>query len=184
MSLEKESVNMGEILKGIKDLAADWARKGKVEISLSCPKAIGEIDIDSRRIKQALMNLIRNSINFTPSGGRIDISAKRKKEGIEIKVSDTGIGISREHQARIFEPFEKAQRGKPMSLPAAEATANSKGGAGLGLSLVKNIISMHGGSVDLKSETDIGTTVTIFLPFEAEIQAVRPIKMKKALSFR
>ena len=182
MSLEKESVNLADLLEGTKDLAAEWARKGKVEISLTYPKTIGKIDLDSRRIKQALMNLIRNSINFTPAGGRIDITAKRKKEGIEIQVSDTGIGISREHQTRIFEPFEKAQRGKNLATTEAES-AGSKGGAGLGLSLVKNIITLHGGSVNLASEPDKGTTVTIFLPFETTVETVQPIKMKKALSF-
>jgi len=184
MSLEKESASIQDLLQAIKDLAADWARKGKVEISLNCPKNIGKMDLDIRRMKQALMNLIRNSIAFTPSGGHIDITAKRKKDGIEVTIKDTGIGISREHQARIFEPFEKAQQGKSSLSQSNDSASHTKGGAGLGLSLVKNIISMHGGSVELQSETDKGTTVTIFLPFETDIKAVQPIKMKKALSFR
>lgn len=182
MSLEKENVSVADLLESTKDLAAEWARKGKVEISLSYPKTIGKIELDSRRMKQALMNLIRNSINFTPADGRIDITAKRKKDGIQIQVSDTGIGISREHQTRIFEPFEKAQRGKSLTTHEADA-ASGKGGAGLGLSLVKNIITMHGGTVGLTSEPDKGTTVTIFLPFDTSIETVQPIKMKKALSF-
>ena len=182
MSLEKENVSVADLLESTKDLAAEWARKGKVEISLSYPKTIGKIELDSRRMKQALMNLIRNSINFTPADGRIDIIAKRKKDGIQIQVSDTGIGISREHQTRIFEPFEKAQRGKSLTTHEADA-ASGKGGAGLGLSLVKNIITMHGGTVGLTSEPDKGTTVTIFLPFDTGIETVQPIKMKKALSF-
>ena len=182
MSLEKEPVKLYDLLSSITDLASEWARKGKVEISLKCAKNIGKIDLDNRRIKQALMNIIRNSITFTPSGGKIDIVAKKNDKGIIIQIKDTGIGISREHHTRIFEPFEKAQRGIRQIDSAADNSDKSKGGAGLGLSLVKNIVTLHGGTVTLESELNKGTTVEIFLPFEVEDQ-VKPIKMKKALSF-
>lgn len=164
MSLEKEPASLFDILSTMQDLAVEWARKGQVEITLACPKNIGRIAVDIRRIKQALMNLIRNAITYTPAGGRIEIAAKRKKDGIEISIGDTGIGISAENQSRIFEPFEKGHD----TSGDAGTIAGSKGGAGLGLSLVKNIITMHGGSVTLQSEPGIGTIVTLFLPFQAE----------------
>ncbi len=183
MNLEREEVDIAQTLESVQDLARDWARKGKVEISLDCPKSIGMISADSRRLKQALMNIIRNSIAFTPSGGRIDITAKKQVEGIKIAIADTGIGISRENHSRIFEPFEKAQRGGQTVDNDGDNMFRGKGGAGLGLSLVKHIISLHGGAVDLKSEINAGTTVSIFLPYETASD-VKPIKMKKALSFQ
>lgn len=184
MSLEKENVKILGLLENVVDLASDWTRKSKIEISLDCPKNIGQIHLDIRRIKQALMNVIRNSITFTPTGGTIAISAKKQKDGIEIIVRDSGIGISRENHDRIFEPFEKAQKGLPPSDRNTEDKAhNPKSGAGLGLSLVKNIMALHGGSVTLNSEINKGTTVTLFFPYEVDT-GVKPIKMNKALSFQ
>lgn len=164
MDLTRDDVNVLEILQSVEDLARDWARKGKIEIGLTCAQDIGTINIDASRIKQALMNLIRNSIAFTPEGGHIDITAKRLHDGIEIAIIDTGIGIAHENRDRIFEPFEKAQRSGQAVHNNGDTSQSGKGGAGLGLSLVKNIISLHGGSVTLKSEVNAGTTVTIFLP--------------------
>lgn len=177
LQLDKQPIGVMDMLQNISDLAEEWARKGKIEISMNCPKNIGKIEMDERRMKQALINLIRNSIAFTPVNGRIELNAKRRKTGVEITVSDTGIGISREHHNRIFEPFEKAQRGKDIT---EGEPSNTKGGAGLGLALVKNITTLHGGSVALDSEPGKGTTVTIFLPFETEESHAQPIK---ALSF-
>lgn len=180
MSLEKKSVKILDMLDNIAGLAQEWARKGKIEIMMNCPKNIGSIEMDERRIKQAIINIIRNSIAFTPVNGRIELNAKRRKTGVEIVVKDTGIGISREHHTRIFEPFEKAQRGSDDENNPVNARG-VKGGAGLGLALVKNIMALHGGSVVLESEPGEGTSVTIFLPFESEETHGTP--MGKALSF-
>src|SRR5690606_22954321 len=103
-----------------------------------------------------------NAIAFTREGGIITLSAKRRKDGIEIKVADTGIGIPKEDQARILRPFEKA---------SAKKGRTERGGAGLGLSLVQSIVGLHGGEIGIESEPDKGTTVTLFLPFETEKQA-------------
>lgn len=177
MTLDKQPVKVHDMLINIADLAQEWARKGKIEILMNCPKNIGSIKIDERRIKQALINVIRNSIAFTPVNGKIELNAKRRKTGVEIVVNDTGIGISREHHRRIFEPFEKAQRGSEDET----ANQNPKGGAGLGLALVKNIMTLHDGSVTLDSEPGEGTKVTVFLPFESDESHAEPIK--KSLSF-
>ncbi|MCC7305350.1 MAG: PAS-domain containing protein [Alphaproteobacteria bacterium] len=158
MKLEREDVDVGKMLSDVYELVTGWARKERVEITLEAEKGIGTIAADGRRLQQAIINLIRNSITFTPPGGRITLSGTRSKEGITIAVSDTGIGITQEDKNRIFAPFEKAQRGggKPRL---------SRSGAGLGLSLVKNIIALHGGAVTLDSEPGQGTTVTLFLPY-------------------
>ncbi len=160
MNLERQDVKVKELFGSVFELVNDWARKEEIEIILKCPKNIGSISADERRLQQVLINLIRNAITFTPSKGTITLSASRKKEGLSISVRDTGIGISKEDRKLIFEPFERARSGFLSSRA-------SKSGAGLGLSLVRNIIALHGGSVDLQSEPGQGTTVTLFLPFTA-----------------
>lgn len=158
MSLQRSDVKIYDLMGGVTDLVSDWARKGNIEVHLHCPKNIGKITADEKRLKQAVINVIRNAITFTPAGGRIDLTARKKSNALEIEVKDTGVGIQKEDRKRIFEPFERAQSG------LGEARL-SRSGAGLGLSLVKNIIALHGGDVSLESEPGQGTTVTISLPF-------------------
>lgn len=170
MTLQRTEVKVQDMLKSVFDLVGDWARKEKIEVELICPKNTGTVTVDERRLQQAVINLVRNAIAFTPSGGKITLEAKRSKEGMRIIVSDTGIGIPEADKVRIFEPFERAQSG------SREARV-SKSGAGLGLSLVKNIIALHGGTVELESEPGKGTSVTLFLPFISVPTALKiPVK--------
>ncbi len=158
MTLEREDIAIYKMMENIHELVSDWARKGDVEVHMTCAKNIGKITADEKRIKQAIFNVIRNAITFTPAGGKIELSAKKKKDGLEIIVQDTGVGIQEEDRKRIFEPFERAQSG-------TNEARLSRSGAGLGLSLVKNIIALHGGEVTLESQTGKGTNVTMFIPF-------------------
>lgn len=151
MEIENTPIDIRAMLSGLLDLTREWARKEKIEVRLDCPDDIGTVPADERRIKQVLLNLIRNAIAFTPEGGRITVTARRSNEGLLLAVSDTGPGIAKEDQERIFEPFERAQGG-------------SGRGAGLGLALVKNIVELHKGSVILDSAEGKGTTVSVVLP--------------------
>ncbi len=174
MVLERTEFDVQNMLKGITTLIQEWARKEHIEVTLSCPKNVGTIKADEQRIKQAIVNLVRNSISFTPENGKITLTAKRTKEGINIIVSDTGSGIQKEDQLRIMAPFERAQnqtiKGKMQ-----------RGGAGLGLSLVKNIMSLHEGSIELKSKPGKGTDVTLFLPHaKTGLKIKTPAKKKAA----
>ncbi len=153
MELQHDDVAIKDIVESIHGLTDDWARKEKVSVKLDCPKNIGTILADGTRLKQVLLNLVRNAITHTPEGDKILLQARRVDGFIEISVTDTGPGISQKDQERIFEPFERVQ-----------GHSGHGGGAGLGLTLVKNIIEMHGGHVSLKSEEGKGTMVTIHLP--------------------
>lgn len=158
MDLNKNNVSIRDILQALHDLTVDWARKEKIEIKLDCPDDIGKISIDERRIKQALLNLVRNAINYTPTGGTITLSAKQVDHHVHLTVQDTGAGIAPADQQRIFEPFERGQSGpdKTGSGPAR--------GAGLGLTLVRNIVKIHGGDVLLESSEGKGASFTVVLP--------------------
>lgn len=154
MTIIKERVDVGVMLTALYDLTQEWARGQKIEVTLSIADDVGEGCIDERRIKQAILNLLRNAIAYTPAGGRITLSAIKVGDQFALSVIDTGPGISPEDQARIFKPFEKT----------AAHREEGRGGAGLGLSLVQNIIDLHGGTITMKSAIGEGTAITLLLP--------------------
>ena len=110
---------------------------------------------DNQRLAQVITNLLSNAVKFTPENGEIGLKAELLKDEnntceIKIEVSDTGIGISREQQLRLFKPFEQAE----------SSTARKFGGTGLGLSISKHIVEMMGGKIQVVSEIDKGSTFT------------------------
>jgi signal transduction histidine kinase len=152
MTLETRPVDIAEMLESVMTFTRERARNQNLDLTLDCPAAIGAIDADERRLKQALFNLISNAIKFTPSGGSIQLGATREPGGLVLWVSDTGIGIPRADQERVFEKFERSDQQPQQS------------GAGLGLSLVKSLIELHGGRVTIESAPDTGTSVRCHLP--------------------
>lgn len=153
LELDKQHVAVQPLLQGLHDLTVDWARKRNLSVKLSCPPSVGSLNIDERRMKQALLNLIRNAITFTPEGGKIEIAARREGDVTIFSITDTGVGIPAEDLTRIFQPFERTVAGRN----AGQA------GAGLGLALVKNIVELHGGRIKIDSVENRGTIVTVTL---------------------
>ena len=101
-----------------------------------------------------MLNLLSNAVKFTPQGGKITVKAQRKGEDIEVSVTDTGVGIAPEDQAAVFEEFK--QVGKDSQKKAE--------GTGLGLSLTKKFVELHGGRMSLASEPGKGSTFSFTLP--------------------
>lgn len=134
-------------------LAAGDACFFPVRRALAAEGAAAAIVVDERRLKQALFNLVNNSVKFTPEDGMITLSARRQDDSIVLGVADTGGGISQEDRPRVFERFERGT-----NLWARQS------GAGLGLALVKSFIELHGGRIELESESGIGTRVVCYLP--------------------
>ena len=153
MSLEIDKVAIDRIITDIEDLTGEWALKEKILLRTEVPETLAPIEADERRVKQILLNLMRNAITFTPEKGTIDVLVKQDKTNTTITIKDSGSGISPEDQERIFQPFERGQ-----------AANSNRNGTGLGLTLVKNIAELHGGSVSLESSAKKGTAVTISLP--------------------
>ena len=152
MILETARVDIGEMLQAVMTLTRERARNQNLDLSLHCAENIGTIEADERRLKQALFNLVSNAIKFTPPGGSVRLEAERGAGELVLSVSDTGVGIPMADQARIFEKFERGD-------PQLHQT-----GAGLGLSLVKSLIELHGGKVAIESSPDKGTIVRCHLP--------------------
>lgn len=154
MSLYPSDVDVDETVQSVASLVSDWARRQQLTLTAQVQDA-GMITADERRLKQVLLNLVGNAINYTPAGGQVEIFARQSHAGwIEIGVRDTGRGMSSEDLKRIFLPFQKAQG----------HDVQRRTGAGLGLTLVKNIVELHGGHVAIESREGKGTTVTCTLP--------------------
>ena len=147
--LETGRIDVCEMLHTVLSLTSERAQSRDLQLDLRCPPDIGVIEADERRLKQALFNLISNGIKFTLPGGAITIAAERREETLLLSVADTGIGIAPADQERVFEKFERGVR---------------QPGAGLGLSLVKSLIELHGGSVAIESASGCGTRITCRLP--------------------
>lgn len=128
-------------------------REGVTVASVIDPAA-QTIYADKRAVRQILINLLSNAVKFTPKGGTVRIVAWRVDLGIEIAVSDTGIGIAPEDLARLGKPFEQA----------ANFSSRGREGTGLGLALVKALVGLHKGCVALESTPGVGTTVRVRLP--------------------
>ncbi|WP_223588743.1 sensor histidine kinase [Neobacillus bataviensis] len=129
----------------------NWVEK-ELEMDVMLEKVT--IFADEDLMSQVWTNLLHNSIKFTLHSGKISIRLSQIDDKAEIKISDTGIGISKNDQVHIFERFYKADK----------ARERSKGGSGLGLSIVKKIMDMHKGTIVVESEEGVGSTFTLTLP--------------------
>jgi signal transduction histidine kinase len=154
LSLHPTQVGVRDLLERVAQLTQEWARKQKLDIAIDCPDDALAVMADERRLKQVLLNLISNAINYSPNGGQITLSARRDGDFIALGVLDTGMGIPAEDMASVFTPFERIHSKK----------AGRRSGAGLGLTLVKNIVELHGGTAAIESKEGVGTLVTCRLP--------------------
>jgi signal transduction histidine kinase len=169
MSLELETVDLYRMLSSVLALTRERARKKKLDIEFDCPPDIGVIVADERRLKQALFNILSNSIKFTPENGAITLTARRAAGELSLTFTDTGIGIPKEDHGRVFGKFERGR------------SPEARHGAGLGLSLVKSFIELHGGTVELDSEQGRGTRLTCRLPArDPAAAASTPIPLARA----
>jgi cell cycle sensor histidine kinase DivJ len=130
------------------------ARDKGIKLTSRVPRAIGEAVADQRAIQQILINLVGNAIKFTDRGGVVTIDAAREGDDLLLIVSDTGIGIPADKLALIGQPFMQVQN---------EYTRKYEG-TGLGLSLVKGLVALHGGSLVIASQPGEGTVITIRVP--------------------
>lgn len=157
MSLDIIDTDINAMMDSVFDLVSEWARKERIEVKLDCSAHVGIAQIDESRMKQAIVNLVHNSISYTPEGGEIILKAEPIEDAVQFKVIDNGPGIAPEDQERIIQPFERVD------------SASSERGAGLGLALVKNIVDLHGGQFVLESVAEQGTTVILSVPRKSDI---------------
>jgi two-component system phosphate regulon sensor histidine kinase PhoR len=129
------------------------ARDAGVTLHVECDEVL-HAEVNEPLLEQALLNLLSNAVKYSEAGSAVKISAKQAGSNIEVSVADRGLGISPEHQSRIFERFYRVDKGRDRRL----------GGAGLGLAIVKHIALAHGGTVSLQSEPGKGSVFTLSIP--------------------
>jgi len=160
MDLELSSFSLQETIdSGVMMVRERAARKG-IALKVDSDQSVNAIEADERKVKQVLFNLLSNAVKFTPEGGTITVRTHAASDAVEISVRDTGIGIAPEDQQRIFEEFAQAGSGK-----------NVDASTGLGLTLAKRFVELHGGAMTVESAVGLGSTFTFSLPLRRTVTA-------------
>jgi GAF domain-containing protein len=154
MELEVAAFDLPLAIDNARTFVRERATKHGITLDVSVDERLGDYVGDERKIKQILLNLLSNAVKFTPEGGRIGINAQRINGAVEISVSDTGIGIAPEDQPKIFEEFRQV----------GTDYAHKVEGTGLGLTLAKKFVELHGGRIWVESEVGKGSKFTFTLP--------------------
>ena len=139
-------------------LIRERASRHGIKLERIIDDRLGDFTGDERKVKQVLVNLLSNAVKFTPEGGRIKVEARLGDSAVIISVTDTGIGIAPEDQEAIFEEFRQV----------GSNYAQKREGTGLGLSLTRKFVEMHGGKIWVESELGKGITFTFTLPISAD----------------
>lgn len=156
MELELSRVALPDLFRSAVSMHSERAARERVELSLTTEPDEITITADERRLRQVAFNLLSNAVKFTPAGGRIDVSAKLADGEVQVAVADTGVGIAADDLETIFEEFEQARDGKQAD------------GTGLGLSLSRKLVELHGGRIWAESEPGHGSTFRFTLPVRQE----------------
>jgi signal transduction histidine kinase len=132
--------------------------KDNLTLDIRAAPAIGSFTADERRLRQILFNLLSNAVGFSPAGGTVVLSAERRPDAVVFTVVDHGPGIPPESKDKVFDWFE------------TDSMGSGHRGSGLGLSLVRSFVQLHGGSVAIDSTLGGGTTVTCLFPVEQKAE--------------
>ena len=153
--LSVEPVDLAAIAAAQVGVFADgFAEKG---IALSCRTQAATVDGEPRRLEQIVVNLLSNALRYTDPGGRVDVAVRPEGDRAVLEVSDTGIGIAEEDLPRVFTRFWRGEKSR----------SRATGGAGIGLSIVKELARAHGGQVEVESAPGEGSVFRVVIPASA-----------------
>jgi GAF domain-containing protein len=158
LELELGRFHLPTALDNALTLVRERATRHGITLTKAVDPGVGDIVADERKVKQVLLNLLSNAVKFTPEGGQVGVTATAAVDDITITVSDTGIGIASEDQAAIFEEFRQVGRDD----------ARKQEGTGLGLTLAKKFVELHGGRIWVQSQVGQGSTFSFTLPHQPE----------------
>jgi signal transduction histidine kinase/PAS domain-containing protein len=159
MQLKKQRVRLAELLQDAFENVAQSGRGRDLEFELDLPREIGALNLDKEMLRIAVNNLLTNAIKYNRPGGRVVLAAEEFSDAVEIRVTDTGIGIGEEDQDRVFDKFFRSD----------DEQVREQTGHGLGLPLAKQIVQMHHGTLKLDSKPGQGSTFTIRLDREPAV---------------
>ena len=150
MELLVDAFDVPSAIESAMTLVKERATRHGIQLSLEMDEQLGEFSGDERKFKQVLLNLLSNAVKFTPEGGSVTVTAKATDDGLQISVRDTGIGIAEDFQEKIFEAFQQAGGSHNVK----------REGTGLGLTLARQFVAMHGGKMWLESKPGVGSAFT------------------------
>ncbi|BCR03328.1 hybrid sensor histidine kinase/response regulator [Desulfuromonas versatilis] len=161
LALEMAPCDPGEMVEQVLTCCRTQTPKHRFEIALEpLPRTLLA---DRGKIVEVLENILSNAVKYSPAGGLVRVSGRATEAGFELAVEDQGIGMTPEQLERIFDRFYRV-----------DASTTASGGLGLGMSIVKNIVEAHGGSIQVSSEPGRGTRVSFVLPLAPEQEALQP----------
>jgi signal transduction histidine kinase/DNA-binding response OmpR family regulator len=167
MVLDRSEFVIRESLEYCLSLVRERAIKQRVLLSLEVDPEVGLLAADRLRFRQVVLNLLSNAVKFTPDGGRVDVRAAIRGQDLVVLVADTGVGVAAEDRQRIFDSFQQGTR-----------LSGQAEGTGLGLTLSKRIVELHGGEIWVESDVGKGSTFGFSMPAVSEEQ--RPKSAPKA----
>jgi signal transduction histidine kinase len=156
MELEVTTFHLPDAIENALTLIRERASRHGIKLDHVIDDRLGEFTGDERKVKQILVNLLTNAVKFTPEGGQIKVEANLGDSAVIVSVTDTGIGIAKEDQEAIFEEFRQV----------GSNYAQKREGTGLGLTLTKKFIELHGGKLWVESEVGKGSRFTFTLPLQ------------------
>jgi signal transduction histidine kinase len=156
LTLQEDQIDIGEALATSLRMVEGQAENAGVILEREIAHDLPILRADERRVRQILINLLSNAVKFTPEGGQVSVAAVPANGMVEVSVTDTGIGIAPEDQEAIFEEFRQA----------SSDYARKREGTGLGLTLARKFVELHGGRIWVKSQVGQGSTFTFTLPLE------------------
>jgi signal transduction histidine kinase len=156
MELDTSRFALADVLENGLTMVRERASAHHIALTLDVDPSIGCVEADERKVKQVAFNLLSNAVKFTADGGQVDVVARTENRHVHVAVRDTGIGIRPEDQARIFEEFQQAGPG----------VLRTREGTGLGLTLSRRIVELHGGELCVESVVGVGSTFTFTLPLK------------------
>lgn len=160
MRLNYEEIDLDDLLDDVSMQMTDRLQEGNVTLEISAPARLGGIVADQQRLKQILIKILTNAVNFAPDGTAVELKCWREATDFVFSVTDHGCGIESEMLENVFNRF------------SASAKGSKRSGAGLGLSIVESFVSLHNGRVSIESEPDRGTTVHCRIPSANPVQSV------------
>jgi signal transduction histidine kinase/CheY-like chemotaxis protein len=164
MVLNRSEFDVRESLEYCLSMVRERALKQRIILSLDVDPEVGLLDADRLRFRQVVLNLLSNAVKFTPEGGQVDVRASVRGQDLVVLVADTGVGVPAEDRERIFDSFQQGTR-----LPGQVE------GTGLGLTLSKRILELHGGRIWVESEAGQGSTFGFALPARSEGPPLQPV---------
>jgi signal transduction histidine kinase len=158
LELNREAVDLRAALLGVLPVVKPRAQDKRIRISTFLPTDLPLVWADPAKLNQILLNLITNGIKYTHENGSVSVEARTQNDFVEIWVNDTGIGIAREDQAKVFQRFTQID----------SSATRSQGGTGLGLAIVRELVELHGGAIRLQSKLGKGSSFIFTMPISTK----------------